>query len=373
MKVPGFHGGYSRLWIPRASAGAAAIVLSALIASGCGEKPPGPSRGPSGPPVAVEAATAEQSLAASSQEFTASLNPIRRATPGTVLMGRVDSIRRREGDRVRSGEVLARVESRDVSARLAQAEAGLAAARAMERNAALMKERMERLLAKQAATQKNVDDAVAGYETATANVHAAEEGVAAAKVYVGYSDITAPFDGVVTERHIEAGDTAAPGMPLFVVEDTSRMKVEAQIAESTAHGLRSGSPVAVEVESAGLGTVRGTIDEVLPAADPRSRTFTVRILLDNREGSLRSGMFARIRLPGAETQTVSVPMKAVVRRGPLSGIYVIDGESVARLRWVTLGSDHDGRTEVLTGLGPGERYVVDPQPELADGRRVEVR
>jgi RND family efflux transporter MFP subunit len=287
-------------------------------------------------------------------------------------MGRVDQILRREGDRVRAGEPLARIESREVSARLAQAEANVAAASAMETNARLMKERMERLLAKQAATRKNVEDATAGYDAAAANLAAAKEGVAAARMYVAYSEVTAPFAGVVVERRVEVGDTAAPGTPLFVVDDTSKMKIEAQVPESALRGVAAGDPVEVEVDSAGGGARSGTVSEVLPAADPRSRSFTVRAVLDNADGALRPGMFARLRLGGEDRKAVVVPESAVVRRGPLTGVFTVDGQGIARLRWVSLGEARDGRVEVLSGLSAGERIVTEPPAALEDGRRVEV-
>ena len=117
----------------------------------------------------------------------------------------------------------------------------------------------------------------------------------------------------------------------------------------------------------------GTIAEILPSMDSRSRTFLVRVLLDNADGALRSGLFARLRLAGATRPAVAVPETALVRRGPLAGIFVVDDSGTARLRWVTLGESREGRVEVLTGLKAGERFVEAPPPDLEDGRKVEVK
>jgi RND family efflux transporter MFP subunit len=356
--------------LPRAAAAGVGLAAMLAVACGGGHETARPSAGPA---IGARVAVVEEIAWARPLSITAGVAPFRRATPGTILMGRVDRVLRREGDRVRAGEVLALVESREVSARLAQAEANAAAASAMERNAKLMKERMERLLAKQAATQKNADDAAAGYEVAAANLEAAEEGVAAARMYVAYSRVVAPFDGVVVERHVEVGDTAAPGMPLFVVEDTSRMKIEAQVPETTLRGRSVGDPVEIEVDAAGVGLRRAALSEILPAADPRSRTRSIRALLDNSDGALRSGMFARMRLAGEEGKALTVPETSLVRRGPLTGVFVLDGQGVARLRWVTVGEARSGRAEVLTGLAAAERIVTEPPAGLEDGRRVEVR
>jgi len=350
----------------------AAVAVWLPLLAGCGDGSH-EARTARGTPLHVPIAAAGAAPDGNELTVAAGVVPLRTASPGTVLMGRVEEILKREGDRVRAGEILARIASGDVVARKAQAEAAVAAARAMEENARLTKERMERLHARQAASTKNLEDAGAAYEAALAQLHAAEEGIRAAEVYVDYAAVKAPFDGVVTQRNVERGDMAAPGMPLFVVEDLSRMKVEAQIAESRAMRLTRGETVEVIVDSLAGGRRAGTIDDILPAGDPKSRTFTVRIVLDNADRSLKPGMFARLHLSGPQDVAgggAAVPEEAIVRRGPLTGVFVVDDGSVARLRWVTLGRTLDGTVEVLTGLGAGERIVTIPPPALEDGRAV---
>jgi RND family efflux transporter MFP subunit len=350
---------------------AACLAATAVLAFSCGGG--GEAKRPSshGEPLPVRAVEVASAAWTGGSVVSATVQAVRQAGPGTVLMGRVDRIVHREGDRVRAGAVLARIESREVVARVAQAEAGVAAARANEENARLMKERMVRLLAKDAAPRKGLDDAVAGYEAARAGRAAAEEAVAAARMYESYANVTAPFDGVVTSRRVEAGDMVAPGMPLFTVEDLSRMKVEAQIPESRLAGLGPGASVEVDVPGAGGGR-SATVDAVLPAADPVTRTFTVRVVLDNSDGALRSGMFARLRLPSSGEAAPVVPRGSLVRSGPLTGVFVVE-QGVARLRWLSLGEERGDEVRVLAGLRAGERVVADPPASLEDGRAVEVR
>ena len=237
-----------------------------------------------------------------------------------------------------------------------------------------MLDRMERLRSRQAASDKDLEDAEAGYEAAQANLDAAEEAVKVAEVYVDYSEVTAPFAGFVVEKRVEVGDMASPGMPLFVIDDASKVKIEAQVPESAAARLAVGDPVEIEFQGEYF---RGELSEMLPAADPRSRTFTVRALLDNPEGRLRPGMFARLRLGGEAKPAVAVPASAIVRKGPLAGVFVAKGldteRATAGLRWITLGRTRDGSGEVLTGLTVGERYVVEPTSRLRDGQPIEVR
>ncbi len=347
------------------------LVLTASLL-GCGGEP-APPKSASDAPIPLSVEPAREAAWAAGLEVSATIAPSRRALPGTLLPGRIVEVLHDAGDMVRAGALLARVASGEVDARLAQAEAGVAAARAAEQNAWTMRQRLERLAAREAASASSVEAAVAAHEGARAQRVAAEQAVEAARTWVAYAEIRAPFTGVVVERRIEAGDMAAPGTPLFVIEDLARVKVEAQLAESRAAALLPGQVVEVEVPSAGAAPWAGTIDAVLPAADPGSRTFTVRVLLDNAERRLRSGMFARVRFLGGSEPVTTVPETAVVRRGPLAFVFVVAGDGVARIRWITLGSTRQHAVVVASGLTPGESIVVDPPADLADGTRVGAR
>ena len=346
------------------------LAAAAALSLSCGT-PHGEARPELAPPLSVEVETTASVPSSGGLEATGSVEAARRASPGTILAGRVTKIVKREGQRVRQGETLARVESGDVAARVAQAEAAVVGAQAAETNARSMRDRLERLVAKQAASPKSLEDATAGYDAARANLHAAEEGVRAARVMLGYGEVRAPFDGVIEQRLVEEGDTASPGMPMFVVVDTARMKLEAALPESSARGLAPGSPVAVIVNGTDGASLDATLAEILPAADPATRTVTARVLLDNAGGALRPGMFARVRFPGDGPSSVFIPASAILRRGPLTGVFVVD-DNVAHLRWITLGASLNERVEAASGLAAGEQIVTAPTAELADGRRVEI-
>ncbi len=355
---------------PRIPISFIALASAAALFLGCGARP-GEARSEAAPPLLVAVETVAAAPTAGGLEATGNVEAARRASPGTILAGRVTEIVKREGQRVRQGETLARVESGDVAAHVAQAEASVVSAQAAENNAHRMRERLERLVPKQAASPKSLEDAVAAHDAALANLHAAQEGVRAARVMLGYGEVKAPFDGVIVQRLVEQGDTASPGMPMYVVVDTARMKLEAALPESSARGLTPGSPVTVVVDGTEGTSREATLAEILPASDPATRTVTARVLLDNADGGLRPGMFARVRFPGDGPATHFVPETAIVRRGPLTGVYVVE-EGVARLRWIALGGSKDGRVEAITGLAAGERIVTAPTVDLADGRRVEI-
>lgn len=148
--------------------------------------------------------------------------------------------------------------------------------------------------------------------------------------------------------------------------------MEATVPESALATLGPGDEVEVSFDAIPTAR-RGTIAEILPAADPRSRTFTLRVVLANEDGALRSGMFARMAIPGKPRDALAVAASTVVERGPLTGVFAVDRAGRARLPWVNLGARRGDEIEVLTGLRAGDRLAQPPPEGLEDGQRVEVR
>ena len=360
-----------------AKAAAKAILLPLLIAAaGCGGDETAVEAtgvepiqaGPEAAPVRVETAVATLSAVPAETRATGSVEPIRRVMPGTKIMGRIEQVFLREGDPVERGQVLARLESRDLEAAVAQAEAAVAMAEAQLENARAQFERMKELHGRGSVTDKNLEDALAGHRVAAAGVAQAEANLAATRVQLGYAEIKSPIAGWVTAKHVEAGDMAVPGTPFFTLEDLSRAKVTVQVPEAELQGVEAGAPARVEI----LGRERpAAVDRVIPAGDPQSRTFAVQLLLDNSDGDLKSGMFARVAFSGGEREALAVPADSVVTRGQLQGLFVVDGDR-ARLRWVRTGHRVGDRIEILSGLEAGERFVLRPPPGLADGSGIEV-
>lgn len=351
-----------------------AVVLSAAgLAAGlaCGGEPP-PAAPAQRAPVVVEIATAALEPVASFTRATGTAEPWRRVGPGTKLMGRIESVGVREGQRVDAGDTLAELESRDLEAAVEQARAALVMARARLENADIHHRRMIDLHERGSVTDKALEDATAAFRVAEAGVEQAEASLTAAGVTLTYTRIVAPLAGWVTEKRVEAGDMASPGMPLFTLEDLSRMKVSLNVPESDVPGVEPGDPVTVSIDVLDR-SFDGEVDRVVPSADRGSRTFEVQVIVDNPDGALKSGMFVRARFPRGEHQALRLPESAVVSRGQLDGVFVVDEDGVARLRWIRLGRRSDGRVEVLSGLETGERYLVAPPLQVADGTPVTAR
>lgn len=296
------------------------------------------------------------------------------------IPGRVLAVARLAGEAVHAGEWLVRIDDREASARLDQANAAVAEAvasieSARQRGAqagarldqaAAALERVRGLLARDAATQSQLEDAVraesearagkadsaAAIEAAGSHHAAARAALAQAEVALSYTRIDAPIDGVVSERLVEPGDSAAPGRPLLVVLDPASLRVEARVREALVDRIAVGAELEVEVPALGE-SVRGKVAEILPSADPRSRTFEARIDLPASQ-RIRAGMFARVRIVAGERDVVAAPTDAFERVGQLWTVLVREADGWKR-RMVTLGAPlDDGAVEVLSGLEGGE-------------------
>jgi RND family efflux transporter MFP subunit len=181
--------------------------------------------------------------------------------------------------------------------------------------------------------------------------------------------IATPATGVVVSRRVEPGNLAVPGQPLLILDDPRRYRLEVEVGESAMGWVRLGQSVPVTLDSIGRA-LDGRVVEIVPAADPGSRSVTVKLELPVLP-ELRSGLFGRASFPAAERLALLVPGAALVERGQLTGVYVVDGQSVARLRLVTAGPRRGDRVEILSGLSPGERIVTQGAERVADGTRVE--
>lgn len=360
------------------------LLLATLALAGCGKSQPEtasaaePLRG-----VTLVAARAEtvpdwgEAVGTVRAEHTSLL--------AAQTMGNILELRASEGDRVRRGQVLAIIDDAQASATLRQAEAALASTRqhvasaeADHRLASATLRRYQDLLEKKSVSPQEFDEvkaraeaAAAGLEAARAVTAQAQAEVARARTALSHTRIMAPFDGVISEKRADPGTLATPGMPIFVLEDTREFRLEASLDESDAGRVKTGDRVPVSIQALNL-EMEGKVAQVVPAADPASRSFLVKVRLPD-DPRLRSGLFGRVRFPRGERQAVLIPPSAVVERGQLQGVYVVGGDQVASLQYVTLGGQQDGSVEVLSGLQAGDRVVAEPGTQPIAGRRVEVQ
>lgn len=259
------------------------------------------------------------------------------------------------GSTVKTGDLLVAISAEEISARLNQAEVQLNQAK---RNL----DREQNLLHKNAATSETVKS--------MSDLHAiAQAGYREAKTMLGYATITAPFDGVVTRKNVSNGDLATPGAELLHIENNRKLQVATAVPESLVLQIRTGAALIVKIPSAEIVT-KGTVTEISPGIDPNSRTALV-ILDLPPDPNLRTGQFARVLLPGKEEKALLIPTSALVPSGQMDRVFVVE-DNKAHLRLIRTGMTHDGVTEILSGLNPGETVVTSSSQPLVNGQPLQI-
>lgn len=351
------------------------------------------------PVFAVETATVSQAYP--SQAFTL-LNASgyvvaqRKAALAAKATGRLDWLGVEEGSRVKSGDVIARLEGRDAEASVRQAASSLAAARAQSEQAEVEHvdagrnlRRMKELLAQGVVSQADYDVAEARLDrgraalaAARAGVKVAESVLAGAEVALDYTLIRAPFDGVVLTKNADVGDIVTPlgaaanaKASVVTIADLSSLRVEADVSESNLEKVKPGQPCEILLDALPGSRFRGVVHTIVPTADRSKATVLVKVSFVDRDPRVLPEMSAKVAFlersvqPGEQAAKTVVPPGAVITRSGASYVYRLTGDRVEEVR-VTLGEKVGDLQEVTAGVKAGERIVVKPLEKLKNGSRV---
>lgn len=345
--------------------GALLVAAVALGAVGCGdrEQPGGAGAGGGMRRLArvpvVEVAPVEVGTIARRVTVSGVVEPIRTVGINTQISGAILSVDALEGDYVRAGTVLARLDDREIRAQLASAEASYELARANF-------ERSSRLWERQVIT-------AAEYDRDRTALAAAEAQLEQLRTRLDYTTIRAPINGVVTEKRAEAGDIVGVQSRLFTLADVDTMVVRVQVSELDVVQLDPGDAVAVMLDAYPDRPFTGRIRRIFPAADPSTRLVPVEVALrQDGEQLARAGFLARVELAlNARTGALLVPASAVVGDASSSSVFVVQDGTALR-RAVRTGLNSEGRVEILSGLNEGDPVVVAGNNGLRDGAEVRV-
>lgn len=292
--------------------------------------------------------------------------PVHYVTSGTVtsdhrvsissrLSGYIRELPVREGDSVKAGDVLVRVDPVGARQEVVKAEADLADAKAdVDRYEALFKEA--------AVSQQQLDRVRLRFKVARSQLEQA-------KNQLSYAEVRSPVDGVVVEKRLSKGDLASPGAPILTIEDPASLLVETYVSDQFVQGIREGDEAVIEVSSL-KQAFSGVVRQVVKAADAVSHQFLVKIALQPRE-DLHPGMYAEVRFSVESRKGLQVPAAAVIDRAGLNGIYLIDADGMAHYRQIRIGRMNDAMVEVLAGLNDGDTIAWNGEPALATGMKVQ--
>lgn len=330
---------------------ALALTLAAgLMVVACGG--PAPEEHAEPPVMAGVPLVVEETSLVDAFEASGVAEARQRAMISSTLMARVTEVLVREGDQVRAGQVLVRLDARDLAAKAEQAEAGLAAALAAQSEAELYARRIRALYADSAAPRAQLDAAEAALARADAGVRQARAAGTELEAVTTYATLRAPFAGVVTQRLVDPGDFAAPGRPVVTVEDPTSLRITVTAAPDAVRDVRRGQIL--------RGTVAGepveaVVEGVVSAAG--GHVVTVNAVVRHPVRGTFAGSAATLLLPLGERRGLLVPVEALVHEGDLTGVYVVRGEATD-LRWVRTGVVRDGMVEVRSGLSAGDTILV---------------
>jgi len=304
----------------------------------------------------------------------------RTAQIGTRIMGYITKIHVKVGDRVQKGQLLATISDQDMRAKKAQAEAAVNSANAALKVAEKDRDRFTTLYQQQSATAKELESVTLQFEAAQSGAEAAGQMLNEVKAILAYTRISAPFAGTVTRKIADEGSMANPGMPILTVEQDGLLQISASIPESEISRARLGSLADVEVKSANR-RFQGEVMQISRSSQFSGGQYQVKISVPNEatEG-LFAGMYVTVFIPlegsGKTTESdmsIWVPEESLVKREQLTGLYTVNENNIAALRWVRTGKSDGKRVEIVSGLAANEPFIIAAESKLYNGAPVQIK
>jgi RND family efflux transporter MFP subunit len=325
-----------------------------LIVAGCGSKTTPPAALAAPPLASIVIQPVHTPL---ERSVDGTVEAVNQATVAAQTSGRVAEILYDVNDIVPAGAVIIRLKGTEQRAGLQGAEAALTEAKARNIEAATSYQRISDLFQRRVVSKAQFDQATANRDAAAARLAAAEAGLTTAREGVGYTEIRAPYGGVVTKRLVEVGETVGPGTPLMTGLSLRDLRVETTIPQSIVMQVRTLKQAAVYVGDQRIAATKITI---FPEVATPSSTFRARLDLPPGAIDLAPGMYVKVGLVIGEADRILVPVSAVIERSEVTGVYVIDSRGQVSLRYVRPGHRFGDQLEILSGLVAGERIALDP-------------
>jgi RND family efflux transporter MFP subunit len=314
----------------------------------------------------IEEVTAQQ--VPGQELFIGSVESTDRGLLAARVDGRIVQVAVKLGDQVKAGQLLLTIGENTVNARLAEAQGSKEAAAARLFLAEKTFKRYEQLAQAEAVTPQEMDRIAAEREQARQNYQSATASTSQARTGVSYNRVAAPYAGKVAERLVESGSTVMPGTPLLVIERSGIPQARISVPESLVGKIALGEEMQLEIPAL-QRTITGTVTEIQPGSDPATRSFAVKLKLPADAG-LTPGLFLRAHRLTTSSNALLIPLTALVKRGQLTGIYVVEAK-ILHFRLVKIGPQLGDKVEILSGLSAGETIVTGDVDRAQSGAQVE--
>jgi len=297
-------------------------------------------------------------------EVTGTVRSNQTSLVASRVMGGVTSVSVKEGDFVQKCQILITIDDRDAIQRLRAAEMSVEAAKQSRDLTDKTWQRYKKLHDEEVVSQQEMDRMDTQKKLADAEYNRVKAMADEAATYLSFTKVTAPVSGRITEKRIDAGSMATPGMPLLVIEGGGSSYIEVSMDAGIENSVKTGMAVEAMIEPENR-PVAGIVKEIFPAVDPASRTFTAKIGFKNARP--RSGLFARVRIPIGKKEVMIVSAQSVVRKGQLTGVYAVDDQGLVTYRLVRTGKSSAAGTEILSGLNANDRIITAGIEKVVDG------
>mgnify|MGYP001079656791 CR=1 FL=1 len=298
------------------------------------------------------------------------------ANISTRMMGYINKIYVKPGDKVASGQLLVSISSDDILAKKAQIQAMITEAEAAAKNAQRDYERFKTLRNQNSVSDKELENVALQNTSMNAKVQMVRQQMNEVNAMLSYTNIRAPFSGVVTQKMVDEGSMANPGMPILTIEQNGELQVIASIPENYIQYVKVGDVAKMELKSLGA-SIDGKVSELSPSAFRTGGQYSMKLAIDTKDKeNIRPGMYVNILIPNKTSENITskimLDKSSIVYRDQLTGVYVIDDQSQANLRWIRLGKTIGNQVEVLSGLSQNDEIVSKAEGKLYNGVKVSV-
>jgi RND family efflux transporter MFP subunit len=330
-------------------------------------------------PISVQLSVPAGAASSASIEASGVVEASRTVSISTRIMGYITRMNVKAGDAVKAGQVLFTVNATDISAKKAQTDAMIAQAEAQLYTAQKDLDRYTTLYKQQSATAKELEQVTLQYQSAKASVESARQMRNEVNAQFSYTTVTAPFNGIVSQKMADAGSLVNPGMPVLMLEQSGKLQVSVSVPEKEIAAVKPGMEAQLEVEATNQH-FSSRVQEIIPSSQFTGGQYIIKTDVPAEAAKkLYAGMYVHVRIHTPVTQSVTstqdilVPEKALVMQDQLVGVYTVSSQQTAVLRWLRTGKRINGSVEVLSGLNNNESFILKSDGNLYNGAPVTVK